>query len=69
MDADAAKREIPLEDLDIVRGELLRIVSLIDDLGHADHVALVVTNWHAQYRVGLVAGPQVDFAVKSGVLK
>lgn len=54
--------------LDVVLGKRIAAVSLVDYLGHADHVVVVVADWHAQYQIGRVARHVVDLSVEPRVL-
>lgn len=58
-----------LTNLYISLGELLGVVSLVDDLSHSDDVTLVVAYGHAQDQLRLVAGPPVYIAAEPGVLQ
>lgn len=53
---------------DVVLGKRIAAISLVDYLSHADHVVVVVTDWHAQYQIGLVARHVVDFPIEPRVL-
>lgn len=54
--------------LDVVLGKWIAAVSLVDYLGHADHVVVVVADRHAQYQIGRVARHVVDLSVEPRVL-
>ena len=54
--------------LNILRRELVGAVGFVDDLRHADHLAVVVADGHGQNQVGLVAGAQVHLVVEPRVL-
>ena len=69
LDADAAEGEVALEHLDVVVGELVTAVRLVDYLRDADHVALVITDRHREDQGSLVAGAHVDRAVEARVLE
>ncbi|KAF7276144.1 hypothetical protein GWI33_010880 [Rhynchophorus ferrugineus] len=68
LNTDAAERQVSLEDFDVAIGELGGVVGLVDDLGDADHIALVIADGHAEDQVGLVARTQIDFVVESRIL-
>lgn len=49
-------------------GLLALTVGFVDDLCHANHLALVVADWHRQDDVRFVARLLVDFTVEPGIL-
>jgi len=55
--------------LNVMHGEFLSAVCLVDDLSHPDHLTLVVAYRHRQYQVSFVASAQVYFTVEPRVLK
>lgn len=54
--------------LDVVLGERVAAVGLVDYLSHSDHFVVVVADRHAQYQIGRVARHVIDFPVKPRVL-
>lgn len=60
LDADSAKGQIPAKYLNVLLAECSRTVRFVDNLRHANHVALIIANGHGQQCVRLVARPLVN---------